>query len=53
MFVTCIRASHPGAATTLITRRTPQRVAWDVWPWQTLPRAQQSDSVEGHGLFHE
>ena len=23
MFVTCIRASHPGAATTLITRRTP------------------------------
>ena len=31
MFVTCIRASHPGAATTLtgITRRTPSRVAWD------------------------
>lgn len=23
------------------------------WPWQTLPCAQQSDSVEGHGLFHE
>ena len=23
------------------------------WPWQTLPCARWSDSVEGHGLFHE
>ncbi len=29
MFVTCIRASHPGAATTFITLRTRLRVAWD------------------------
>jgi hypothetical protein len=28
MFVTCIRASHPGAATTFRTRRTRLRVAW-------------------------
>ena len=29
MFVTGIRASHPGAATTFITLRTRLRVAWD------------------------
>ena len=29
MFVTCIRTSHPGAATTFRTRRTRLRVAWD------------------------
>jgi hypothetical protein len=52
MFVTCIRASHPGAATTFRTRRTRLRVAW-AWPWQTLPCARWSVSVEGHGLFHE
>ena len=28
MFVTCIRASHPGAATTFRTQRTRLRVAW-------------------------
>ena len=29
MFVTCIRAPHPGAAPSFITRRTRLRVAWD------------------------
>ena len=44
--------SHSGAATTFRTRRTRLRGAW-AWPWQTLPCARWSVSVEGHGLFHE